>query len=246
METQRQKTAPHIGTLNEKPLHAALKRWTAEDGDRFEVQVGRFVADIVRGDQIIEIQTGSTAVLKRKLAALLARRSVRLLIPIAVRKTIRTIDGRGTEIRSRRSPKRGSLLDAFHELINLRDFLGDPNLTVDVVLIHEEEVRRPRSRPKRRRREKEWEVQERRLVEVLDSVALHHPADYLAFVPPSLVEPFTTADLAGAIARPRWMARKIAYVLREMGVLTAIGRAGNAILYERSFGYRPTAPRASG
>ncbi len=242
METQRRKTAPHIGTLNEKPLHAALKRWAAEDGDRFEVPVGRFVADIVRGDQIIEIQTGSTAVLKRKLAALLGRRSVSLLIAIPVRKTIRTIDGSGAEIRSRRSSKRGSLLDAFHELINLRAFLGDPNFTIDVVLIHEEEVRRPRRRPKRRRRGKEWEVHERRLVEVLDSVSLHHPADYLAFVPPSLAEPFTTADLARAIARPPWMARKIAYVLREMGALRAIGKAGNAILYERGFGHRPNAP----
>ena len=242
METKTQETAPHIGTLNEKPLHAALKRWAAEDGDRFEVPVGRFVADIVRGDQIIEIQTGSTAVLRRKLAALLGRRSVRLLIPIPVRKTIRTLDGSGTEIRSRLSSKRGTLLDAFHELINLRDFLGDPNFTIDVVLIHEEEVRRPRSRPKRRRRAKEWEVHERRLLEVIDSVSLHHPADYLAFVPPSLAEPFTTADLAGAIDRPRWMARKIAYVLREMGALRAIGKAGSSILYERSFGHRPAAP----
>jgi len=241
VETQTQETAPHIGTLNEKPLHAALKRWAAEDGDRFEVQVGRFVADIVRGDQVIEIQTGSTVVLKRKLTALLGRRSVRLLIPIPVRKTIRTIDDSGTEIRSRLSSKRGSLLDAFHELINLRDFLGDPNFTIDVVLIHEEEVRRPRSRPKRRRRGKDWEVHERRLLDVIDSVSLHHPADYLAFVPPSLVEPFTTADLAGAIARPRWMARKIAYVLREMGALRAVGKAGNAILYERSFGPGPNA-----
>ncbi len=240
METQRQETAPHIGTLNEKPLHAALKRWAAEDGDRFEVPVGRFVADIVRGDQIIEIQTGSTAVLKRKLTALLGRRSVRLLIPIPVRKTISTIDGSGTEIQSRRSSKRGSLLDAFHELINLRAFLGDPNFTIDVVLIHEEEVRRPRSRPKRRR--KEWEIHERRLLEVIDSVSLQHPADYLAFVPVSLVEPFTTADLARAIDRPRWMAGKIAYVLRKMGALRAIGKAGNSILYERGFGHRPHVP----
>ncbi len=242
METQRRETAPRIGTLNEKPLHAALKRWAAEDGDRFEVPVGRFVADIVRGDHIIEIQTGSTATLKRKLAALLGRRSVRLLIPIPVRRTIRTTDGSGTELPSRRSSKRGSLFDAFHELINLRAFLGDPNFMIDVVLIHEEEVRRPRSRPKRRRRGKDWEIHERRLVEVLDSVSLHHPADYLAFVPPSLVEPFTTADLAGAIERPRRMAQKIAYVLREMGALRAIGKAGNAILYERSFGRGPNAP----
>jgi len=230
--------APHIGTLNEKPLHAALKRWAAEEGDRFEVPVGRFVADIVRGDLVVEIQTGSTSVLKRKLTALLGRYAVRLLIPIAARKTIVTLDESGDEIRSRLSPKRESLLDAFHELINLRSFLGDPNFSIDVVLIHEEEARRPRSRPKRHRRGKDWEIHERRLVEVIDSVSLHHPADYLAFVPASLAEPFTTTDLGRAIERPRWMATKIAYVLRETGVLVAVGKTGRSILYERGFGQK--------
>ena len=235
-------STPQIGTLNEKPLHAALKRWAAEPGDRFEVPTGRFVADIVRGDEILEIQTGSTAVLKRKLAALLAHHSVRLVLPIAVRKTLTTLDESGNEVGSRRSPKRGSLLDAFHELMYLRAFLGDPNFAVDVVLIHEEEVRRPRRRKRTRAYQKRWEIEERRLVDVIDSVSLHHPADYLAFVPPALAEPFTTADLGAAIGRPRRMATKIAYVLREMGVLQPVGKTGNSILYERAFGQTPSGP----
>ncbi len=243
MSTNANGSGPQIGTLNEKPLHAALKRWAAEDGDRFEVPIGRFVADLVRGDLIIEIQTGSTSVLKRKLAALLAGHSVRLLLPIAAARTLTTLDEDGGTVGSRRSPKRGALLDAFDELINLRAFLGDPNFAVDVVLIHEEEVRRPRSRPRTRRYQRKWEVHERRLIEVLDSVSLQHPADYLAFVPPSLAEPFTTTDFGKAIGRPRSTATKIAYVLREMGVLTAVGKSGNSILYERNFGNPPAAPR---
>ena len=47
-----------IGTLNEKPLHAALKDWCARPGDQFEVFVDGFVVDIVRGNLLIEIQTG--------------------------------------------------------------------------------------------------------------------------------------------------------------------------------------------
>lgn len=38
-----------IGTLNEKPLHAALKGWYARPGDRFEVPVDGYLVDIVRG-----------------------------------------------------------------------------------------------------------------------------------------------------------------------------------------------------
>jgi len=37
-----------VGTLGEKPLHAALKRWYAEDGDHVEEPVDGFVIDLVR------------------------------------------------------------------------------------------------------------------------------------------------------------------------------------------------------
>ena len=44
-----------IGLLNEKPLHAALKAWYAQPGDRFEVPLHGFVIDIVRDDVLLEV-----------------------------------------------------------------------------------------------------------------------------------------------------------------------------------------------
>jgi hypothetical protein len=82
-------------------------------------------------------------------------------------------------------------------------------------------------------RRKGFVVGERRLVEVLDSVTFHHPADYLGVLPPSLADEFTTADLARLLRQPRWMAQKIAYVLRTIGVLRAVGKSGRAIVYRR-------------
>ena len=41
-------TAPWIGTLRERPLHAALKRWYALPGDRAEHAVDGYVIDLVR------------------------------------------------------------------------------------------------------------------------------------------------------------------------------------------------------
>ena len=38
-----------------KPLHASLKAWYAEAGDRFEVAVDGYVIDLVRDDLLIEI-----------------------------------------------------------------------------------------------------------------------------------------------------------------------------------------------
>lgn len=234
----REKAVPPgsgIGTLNEKPLHAALKAWIAEEGDEFEVPIDGFVVDIVRGDELIEIQTGSASSLKRKLTALAKHRRVRLVLPLAARKTIVRIDENGDVERSRLSPKRNSLIDVFVELVSLRDLLGDSNFSVDALLIHEEEVRRPRRSP-RRRHQKDWEVHERRLLEVLDHVSFHHPADFVGILPASLSQPFTTADLATELNKPRRLAQKIAYCLREMGILLAVGRSRRGILYERRFG----------
>ena len=228
-----QTDSPHIGTLNEKPLHASLKAWVAEPGDQFEVRIGRFVADIVRGSQLIEIQTGSTSPLKRKLNALLKHHAVHLVIPIARQKTIITIDDEGQVVSSRKSPKRGELLDVFHQLVSIRELLGDANFSVEALLIHVEEVRRPRTT--RKRRWKEWEVHERRLIEVFDHVTFHHPGDFLAAIPADLEEPFTTADLARATGRPRRVSQQIAYCLREMGALTVIDRKKSGVLYMRNF-----------
>ncbi len=229
-----QSVPPHIGTLNEKPLHASLKAWVAEPGDRFEVRIGRYVADIVRGSLLIEIQTGSTFPLKRKLHALLKHHAVHLVIPITRQKTIITLDEDGQVVSSRKSPKRGELLDVFNQLVSLRELLGDANFSIAALLIHVEETRRPCT--KRKRRWKDWEVYERRLIEVLDHVSFHHPGDFLAAIPSTLEEPFTTADLARAIGRPRRVAQQIAYCLREMGALTAIDRKRSGIRYMRNFG----------
>ncbi len=219
--------SPRIGTLNENPLHAALKTWYAEDGDRFEVPVDGFVADIVRGRTLIEIQTGSASRLRRKLSTFLRHYQVRLVLPVAARKTIVHVDDRQVEQDRRLSPRRATAVDAFRELVGLGELLGDSNLSVDVVLVHEEEVRVAS------RRRKGFVVEERRLVEVRDCVSLHHPSDYLGVLPTSLKEGFTTADLARAIRQPRWMAQKIAYVLRTIGVLRVAGKSGNAFLYRR-------------
>ena len=231
--SERNARPSRIGTLNEKPLHAAIKEWLAEDGDRFEVPIDGFVVDILRGDEAIEIQTGSAAGLARKLRTLLRRHPVRLVLPIPAHRTIVHLDGAAAGRSRRASPRHGTAIDAFRELVFLRDLLGDPNLSIDVLLIRETELRRAHPEPRGRRGSVR---EERHLVEVLDCLSFHHPADYLAVVPAKLDEPFTTADLARTTGQPRWMAQKIAYVLRAMGVLAATGKRGNAVLYSRSRG----------
>lgn len=220
-----------IGTLNEKPLHAALKAWYAQPGDQFEVAVDGFVVDIVRGDLLIEIQTGSFSSIKRKMKALVQDRSVRLVYPIAREKWIVRLakDGSGDVLGRRKSPKRGALEHVFGELVSFPKLLANPNFSLEVLLIQAEEIRSYDGRRGWRRHG--WVIQESRLLDVVGRRLFETPDDLAAFIPADLTEPWTTADLAAAIGQPRWLARKMAYCLRKMGTVEAVGKQGNAILY---------------
>ena len=121
-------SANQISTLNEKPLHAALKTWYARPGDRLEVQVDGFIIDIVRDGLLIEIQTTSLASLKRKLFALADDHRIRLVYPIPREKWIIKLAEDGHSAPSRRkSPKRGKIEDVFGELVSFPKLLAHPN-----------------------------------------------------------------------------------------------------------------------
>jgi len=236
MSSQLPNAERTFSTLNEKPLHAALKAWYAQPGDRFEVPVAGFIVDIVRGDLLIEIQTSSFASIKGKLAALTAQYPVRLVYPIAREKWIVKLadDGQG-HLSRRRSPRRGMVEDLFVELVSFPNLLAHPSFSLDVLLVQEEEVRRyDATRRWRRWRRGGWVTHERRLLQVVDQHLFQTTADVARLLPITLADPFTTSDLAAALSRPRRLAQQMAYCLREMGVLQVVGKRSNALLYSRA------------
>src|SRR5215204_5057459 len=175
-----------IGLLNEKPLHASLKQWYARPGDRIEVPVDGFVIDIIRDDLLIEIQTRNFASLKSKLTKLTRSHPVRLVYPILQEKWIVRLPtaGGGAAIR-RKSPKKGRLEDLFWELVSIPQLLSNPNFSLEVLMIREEEMRRYDGKRKKWRR-RGWVTEGRRLVDVLDRRLFTKSADWLAFVPNGL------------------------------------------------------------
>jgi hypothetical protein len=60
---------------------------------------------------------------------------------------------------------------------------------------------------------------------------LSAPEDFRALLPESLPAEFSTADLAVAMAQPRYLAQKMAYCLRRMGVIERSGKRGKSWLY---------------
>ncbi|MBN2006877.1 MAG: hypothetical protein JXA21_26220 [Anaerolineae bacterium] len=222
--------ASKINLFNEKALHADLKAWVALPDDQIEAPVDDFIIDIVRGALLIEIQTCSFSSIKRKLQMLTVHHPVRLVYPIAREKWIVKLDrDEKTHLSRRKSPKRGSIFELFAELVSFPQLLVNPNFSLEVLFIREEELRRQDSR--RGWRRKGWVTHERRLLDVVERKCFETPEDMRLLLPEGLPSPFATSDLAKAIARPRRLAQRMVYCLREMGLLARAGKRGNAVLY---------------
>ena len=223
-----------IGTLRETELHAALKRLYAEPGDSLEARVDGYVVDLLRGETAIEFQTHNFHAIRPKLQRLVERRPVRLVHPVALERWIVKQKEDGQAIHGRRkSPRRGHAAHLFLELVSLPGLLAHPNFSLELLLIREEEVRCPQAPRRRGRwRPKDWAVVGRRLLEVVDRRLLTCPNDCVGFLPADLAQPFTNRELAQALGQPAYVAEKMTYCLRQMGVVADIGRRGRAMEQE--------------
>lgn len=189
-----------------------------------------FVIDLVRDDLLIEVQTRGFSSIRQKTADLLdLGHRVRIVHPIAVDRWIVKVDDAGGVLSRRRSPRHGIPTDVFAELVSFPDLMAHPGLEIEVLMTIEEELRR--QTPDRSWRRRGWGVVERRLVEVVDTLLLGATEDLTDLLPDDLPETFTTADLADKLGRPRRAAQQVAYCLRNVGVITAVGKHGNAIVY---------------
>jgi len=222
---------PAIGTLNEGALHAQLKNWYQRPGDRIERVVDGFVVDLVRGDLLVEIQTGGFAPLRRKLELLTGQHRVRLVAPVPLSRTIIRLSEEGELLSARRSPRRGRIEDIFNRLVSIPSLLGCPRFELEVLLTHQDELRVYRQGKAFRRHG--WVVTGRRLVSVERCVRIACPDDAAHLLPPSLPELFDTAQLAEAAAIERRLAQQMTYCLRALGVLHQTGKRGNAIVHRR-------------
>jgi len=221
-----------FGPMGERSLHAALKEWYAIPDDRFEVEVDGYVVDIVRGGLLIEIQTGSFSALKKKLPDLTQRHKVRLVYPIPRERWIVRLGPDGlTQLDRRKSPKHWGLVHLFRELVSIPEMMLEPNFTLELIVIQEESVRR-QMKTQRKRKRRKFVPFDRRLLSVEGRRVYRSPADLKKFIPDSLEQPFTNADLAEALGERRDLAEKITYCLRKMNALQVVGKRGNAILHQ--------------
>ena len=225
-----------LSTYREGSLHAALKALYARPGDRVEESVSGYVVDVVRDDELVEVQTASFSSAARKLRRLVIDHRILLVYPIAVERWLLRVDADGAMTDRRRSPKRGQPLDLFGQLTAFPELVAHPNFRIELVMIHEEEVRGPIPVGARYRYPREWWRLDRRLLEIIEIVRVDTPADLLGLLPADLPPAFTSTDIASASRRPKNLAMRATYCLQRSGAAICIGRRGRAQVYEATSG----------
>jgi hypothetical protein len=215
----------------ERSLHRQLKeRYGVEAGGRSEVVVGDFRVDAETPEgRLIEIQSSPLGLLKRKLTRLLPDREIDVVKPVVVaRRVIRRDSPDGVDLGSRRSPKRGHLIDVFEELIGLARLFPHPNLRIDLLGVEVDEIR------VNRRRRPGYLVVDRVLREVVETIRLEESHDLWALLPGDLPDRFTSEDLAVGIGRPIPFAQRVAYCLLHSGAAEVVAKVGNRRVYSKS------------
>ncbi|MEE2911413.1 MAG: hypothetical protein VX830_13510 [Candidatus Poribacteria bacterium] len=212
-----------IGTLNEGPLHASIKKWYKKAGDKQEVEVDGYIIDLVRGDQLIEIQTANFSQISRKIVRLTNLHPLKLVYPVAQTKWLCKNGSR------RKSPKRGRWLQLFDELVSIPQVLASDNFSIEIILVEIEEFR-IESRSYR----KGWKVSKRNLLSVQETMTINDPPQLAKLTfQETLAISFSTADLSEELKIPRRLAQRICYCLRQLGEIFPVSKSGNSILYTR-------------
>ena len=219
----------------ETSLHRDLKRHYADKDAQFEVSVGDYRIDVARADRLVEIQHGSLAAIRDKVKTLLEDHAVTVVKPIVVQKLLVKRSRKDGPVASRRkSPKHGSLLDLFDDLVHFTRVFPHKRLTLETPLIDIEEWRYPGHGRRRRWRLNDYQIEDQKLVAIRATHRLQTAADLTRLIPCSLPEPFHTGHLAKSLGVHRWVAQRIAYCLRQTGAVCEVGRQRNARLYQLS------------
>ena len=219
-----------IGTLGEKTLHAVLKDYFQEDERFQEFTVDGYVADVVREDEVVEIQSRDLYRLAPKISTFLVENRVTVVHPIALSKTVFWMDPETGEcISQRKSNKKGKVIDILPELYGLRDFLLNEKFRVCIMLLNVNEYRilDGYGKDKKKRATK----LDRYPTALIDEIYLACVDDYRRFLPSSLPEEFSSSDFRIAAKCDLRTAQIALNIFSKLGLVRETGKKGRKKMY---------------
>jgi hypothetical protein len=222
----------NIGTYKESSLHNALKFRYAGKGGKHEVEIDSYICDAVcENGEIIEIQTGSFAPLKKKAINLALYNSVRIVHPIIKTKTIELYDENDNLIRKRKSPQKGTAWDLFKVLLYAPELAVTKNIIIEIVPIDLTEIRKDDGKGSWRR--KGVSVIDKIVSTSYEPIILKTKKDYQFFIPFLKDEIFTSSDLAKKAKISPALAGKTLYTLTKIAFVSRIEKKGRTWLYKK-------------
>lgn len=222
-----------IGTLSEKTVHSVLKYYFEPDDKKHEIPIGKKIADIFNGEDIIEIQTKQLNRLRPKLDEFLLNYHVTVVHPVVVERQSFYIEPSTGEITSGRlyKMKSGKYL-AFPEIYKVKQYLLNPRFHLCFVLIGVEEYRV--LNPKRKNPRNGAKCNDRIPTKILDEIYINEVYDYAAFIPENLEAGFTSTDFAKAAGIGKSLSQIVLNILTHVGAVKRIGKTGNQYQYEKN------------
>ena len=219
-----------IGTLGEKTLHAILKDYFQEDKRFQEFTVDGYVADVVRDEEIIEIQSRDLYRLAPKVSTFIVENRVTVVHPIALSKTVFWMDPETGECLShRKSSKKGKPLDVLPELYGLREFLLNEKFRVCLMLLEVNEYRILDGYGKDRK--KHATKLDRYPTALIDEIYLEKAEDYRRFLPSDLPEKFSSSDFRIAAKCDLFTAQRALNIFSKLGLVRISGKKGRQKMY---------------
>lgn len=230
LNTMKQRKS--IGVLAEKTLHAVLKNYYEPDIKKHEIKVNGYVADILDGDNIYEIQIGNMGKMRDKLKAYLDEYKVTIIIPIIHNKYLLWKEvGKNEYSDRRKSPKTGNFYMIFDELYRIKNYLKHENLRIKIALVDVEEYRIKDGYAKEGK--KGSHRLDRIPIGLYDELDINKISDYKKLVPEELEENFTTKDYKKVTKTNTKYATVALNILNYLGVVKRVSKKGNAYVYQR-------------
>ena len=235
-----------IGTLGEKQMHAAIKRFICADESKHEIKLDksrddadkkiktrRFVADILDGKTVYEIQTGSFAPLVKKIQWILDNTDYNITVihPMAETKWVNLLGDDGNIERRFKSPKRERVEDIASELYYLRDFISCPRFSLVILMLEAEQYKK--NVETKKRRGAKYQKYELIPMNLLRAHIFYGVEDYKRFLPESLEEKFTVKQFSKATKIRGRDAYSMVHTLCYLGLARECGKEGRSMVYSK-------------
>ena len=202
-----------------------------DKGKKNATKTRKFVADVLDGNTIYEIQTGSFAPLREKIRWILDNTSYNIVLihPIAETKWISTISRDGKIGQRKKSPKKESLRDIAGELYFISEFLSSPRFSLVILTLEAEQYKKNTAADGKRPRYKKYELIP---ISLLRAHIFRSLDDYRIFIPNDLPEIFTVKDFSAKSKIIGMDAYSIVKTLTSLGFFEPTDKIGRAQAYK--------------